>query len=71
MAVFIGLDPMIMGEADVRAVHQAAPGATLIVSHMKAVNHCILSRADLRAFDGKEGFASSLRVPADGEAIII
>ncbi|MFC7738368.1 MBL fold metallo-hydrolase [Roseomonas sp. GCM10028921] len=71
MAVFIGLDPIIMGGADVRAVHQAAPGATLIASHMEAVNHCILSRADLRAFAVKEGFASNLRVPADGETIVI
>jgi L-ascorbate metabolism protein UlaG (beta-lactamase superfamily) len=70
-AVFIGLDPIIMGEEDVRAVHRAAPGVTLIASHMEAVNHCILSRADLRAFAEKEGFTSSLRVPADGETITI
>jgi L-ascorbate metabolism protein UlaG (beta-lactamase superfamily) len=67
-ATFIGLDPIIMGEEDVRAVHRAAPKATLIASHMEAVNHCILSRAELRAFAEKEGFASSLLVPADGEA---
>jgi L-ascorbate metabolism protein UlaG (beta-lactamase superfamily) len=70
-ATFIGLDPIIMGEEDVRAVHRAAPKATLIASHMEAVNHCILSRSDLRAFAEKEGFASSLRVPADGETVII
>jgi len=71
MALFIGLDPIIMGMADVRAVYQAAPGAMLIASHMEAVNHCILSRADLRAFAAKEGFASSLRVPADGESVAL
>lgn len=70
-ATFIGLDPIIMGEEDVREVHRAAPKATLIASHMEAVNHCILSRADLRAFAEKEDFASSLRVPADGETVII
>lgn len=70
-ATFNGLDPIIMGEADVLAVHRAAPKATLIASHMEAVNHCILSRADLHAFAEKEGFASSLRVPADGETVII
>jgi L-ascorbate metabolism protein UlaG (beta-lactamase superfamily) len=70
-ATFIGLDPIIMGEEDVRAVHRAAPGADLIASHMEAVNHCILSRADLRAFAEKEGFASSLRIPADGEIVTI
>jgi hypothetical protein len=60
-----------MGEEDVRAVYRAAPGAALIASHMEAVNHCILSRADLRAFAEKEGFASSLRIPADGEIVTI
>jgi L-ascorbate metabolism protein UlaG (beta-lactamase superfamily) len=70
-ATLNGLDPIIMGEADVLAVHRAAPRARLIASHMEAVNHCILSRAELRAFAEKEGFASSLLVPADGEATVI
>ncbi|HWX47942.1 MAG TPA: MBL fold metallo-hydrolase [Roseomonas sp.] len=70
-ATFNGLEPIIMGEADVLAVHRAAPRATLIASHMEAVNHCVLSRAELRAFAEEEGFASSLLVPADGEAVVI
>lgn len=70
-ATFIGLEPIIMGEEDVRAVHRAAPKAILIASHMEAVNHCILSRAELRAFAEKEGFASNLRVPTDGETLEI
>ena len=57
-ATFIGLEPILMGEEDVREVHRAAPEATLIASHMEAVNHCILSRAALRAFAEKEGFSS-------------
>jgi L-ascorbate metabolism protein UlaG (beta-lactamase superfamily) len=71
MALFIGLDPIIMAAADVHAVHRAAPGAVLIASHMEAVNHCILSRADLRAYAVREGFADSLRVPADGERLAL
>jgi L-ascorbate metabolism protein UlaG (beta-lactamase superfamily) len=67
----IGLDPIIMGTKDVLAVHQAAPTARLIASHMEAVNHCVLSRVDLRAFSEKEGFASSLQIPGDGETIVI
>lgn len=68
-AVFPGLPPIIMGEEDVLAVHKAAPNATLIASHMEAVNHCVLSRAALRAYSEKEGFASSLLVPADGQTL--
>ena len=66
-----GFAPIIMGEADVLAVHKAAPQATLVASHMEAINHCILSRADLRAFSEREGFASSLLIPADGESLTI
>lgn len=70
-AVMTGFAPIIMGEADVLAVHKAAPKAVLVASHMEAINHCILSRADLRAFSEREGFASSLLIPADGESLKI
>lgn len=70
-AVMTGFAPIIMGEADVLAVHKAAPNATLVASHMEAINHCILSRADLRAFSERKGFASSLLIPADGESLTI
>ena len=71
MATVIGLDPIIMGPTDVLAVHRAAPDAMLIASHMEAVNHCILSRADLGAFSKREGFEQRLLIPADGETLVI
>ncbi|MDF0487526.1 MBL fold metallo-hydrolase [Sphingomonas sp. H39-1-10] len=71
MATVIGLDPIIMGPTDVLAVHLAAPNAMLIASHMEAVNHCILSRADLRAFSKRDGYEQHLRIPADGETLAI
>jgi len=71
MATVIGLDPIIMGPTDVLAVHRAAPKAMLIASHMEAVNHCILSRADLRAFSERDGYAQHLLIPADGETLPI
>ena len=57
--------------ADVLAVHRAAPNAMLIASHMEAVNHCILSRADLRAFSKRDGYEQRLLIPADGETLAI
>jgi L-ascorbate metabolism protein UlaG (beta-lactamase superfamily) len=71
MATVIGLDPIIMGPADVLAVHRAAPNAMLIASHMEAVNHCILSRADLRTFSKRDGYEQHLLIPADGETVAI
>jgi L-ascorbate metabolism protein UlaG (beta-lactamase superfamily) len=70
-AVMTGFAPIIMGEADVLAVHKAAPEAVLVASHMEAINHCILSRADLRAFSEREEFAASLLILADGESVTI
>ncbi|GAA0322136.1 MBL fold metallo-hydrolase [Sphingomonas oligophenolica] len=71
MATVIGFDPIIMGPADVLAVHRAAPNAMLIASHMEAVNHCILSRADLRAFSKRDGYEQRLAIPADGETLAL
>ena len=65
-AQWIDLGPILMGPQDILAVHRAAPEARLIATHMEAVNHCVLSRADLRAFSEKEGFSQQLSIPADG-----
>ena len=70
-AVIMGFDPIIMGAADVLAVHRAAPNATLIASHMEAINHCILSRQTLRDFSVQQGFAEQLVIPADGETVTV
>ena len=66
-AQFSGLGSIIMTKEDVLAVHQAAPRATLIASHMEAVNHAMLSRKELRAFALEKGMSDRLLIPADGE----
>lgn len=69
-AKIVGLDDgIIMGTADVLSVHKAAPETILIASHMEAVNHCTVTRAQLRAFARTEGFATQLLAPADGESV--
>ncbi|MHC9063699.1 MBL fold metallo-hydrolase [Nitrospira sp. CMX1] len=60
-------EPIIMGKEDVYEVFKAAPSATLIVSHMEAVNHATLSRKDLRTFLLERGMTSRVLVPEDGE----
>lgn len=42
-------DSVIMGTDDVLSVHKAAPETLLIATHMEAVNHCVPTRAELRA----------------------
>ena len=57
-----------MGKEDIFEVYKAAPRAQIIVSHMEAVNHYTLSRADLKASIRDRGMASNLLVPDDGES---
>lgn len=61
-------EPIIMGKNDVREVYKAAPSATIIASHMEAVNHATLSRKDLRAFLLEQKMTSRVLVPEDGES---
>lgn len=62
---------IIMGTQDVLSVHKAAPEALLIGSHMEAVNHCTVSRSQLRAFARNHGFADKLRTPGYGETLMV
>lgn len=63
----LGETSIIMGKNDVHAVCKAAPAAIVIASHMEAVNHAMLSRADLKAFVDENGLSAQVRIPADGE----
>ncbi len=70
-AQWVDLGPILMGPQGVLSVHRAASTAQLVATHMEAINHCVLSRADLAAFAKKEGFAQRLLIPADGERVSI
>jgi hypothetical protein len=62
-----GLGKIIMDQHDLLKVAQAAPQATLIASHLEAVNHCVLSRAALRGFLDEQALRTRVLVPEDGE----
>ncbi|WP_153465403.1 MULTISPECIES: MBL fold metallo-hydrolase [Sediminibacillus] len=59
---------LVMGKEDVYEVYKAAPHASIIASHMEAVNHWTLSRKELRSFAKEKGFSSHLLIPEDGES---
>lgn len=69
-ANIIGDSYLLMLKEDVYKVHKKAPKATIIASHMEAVNHWTLSRKELKAYAKKLGFADQLLVPDDGEEYI-
>ena len=55
-------EPITMGVEDTSAVREATD-ATVVVVHMEAINHCLLSREELQSE------TEDVRVPEDGEQI--
>ncbi|MBJ6800955.1 MBL fold metallo-hydrolase [Geomonas propionica] len=66
-AQIIGCGSIIMGKRDVMEVCQTMPDATVIASHMEAMNHAMLSRKELRDFLNENGMMRRVLVPEDGE----
>jgi L-ascorbate metabolism protein UlaG (beta-lactamase superfamily) len=64
-AQFLEGGPITMTADDVIAVCQAAPRARVIAVHMEAINHCLLTRADL-AFQLEAARVQAV-IPGDGE----
>ncbi|CAG7639196.1 MBL fold metallo-hydrolase [Paenibacillus allorhizosphaerae] len=69
-AQFLQGDPITMGKEDIARTYSAAPQSTIIVSHMEAVNHCFLSRRELKQFIEEKGASAHIIVPVDGETMI-
>lgn len=66
-ATFNGLGPIIMGAEEVVRVCRAAPDAQVVAVHLEALNHCVLSRAELAAQLAAQGLTDRVKIPADGE----
>ena len=71
-ARFQGFDgSIIMGKEDISRAYQAAPGATLIGSHMEAVNHAMQTRNVLREYILEQRMdPARVLVPEDGEKYV-
>jgi L-ascorbate metabolism protein UlaG (beta-lactamase superfamily) len=68
-ARFLEGDPIIMDAGDVVEVARAAPRATIVAVHMEALNHCVLSRSELRAAVDAAGVGGRVVIPSDGETL--
>ena len=68
-ARFLEGDPIIMDAGDVIEVDRAALRALIVAVHLEAVNHCVLSRADLREAVDAAGVGDRVVIPADGETL--
>jgi L-ascorbate metabolism protein UlaG (beta-lactamase superfamily) len=68
-AQFLTGGPITMTAEDVVTVCRTAPQAQVIVVHMEALNHCLLSRSDLAAVVEHEGIEAQVQIPEDGEVV--
>lgn len=64
------LGRLIMNLSDIEKTCTAAPQAIVIASHLDSVNHALLTRKDIMGF-AKEKDLSRVRVPEDGESIVL
>ena len=60
---------IIMGKDDVLHAYQSMPNATIIATHMDAINHMTLSRKELRDHVKQHKIEDRVRIPADGEVL--
>lgn len=70
-ARFLDGDPVTMDAIDVARTARAAPRARVAAVHMEAVNHCLLTRAELRAELVRQGLAGRVEVPEDGAQLTL
>lgn len=61
--------PIIMGKEDTLRTLKMLPTATIVASHMESINHCLLTRAELREFSLEHGIEDKVLIPADGETL--
>lgn len=59
--------PITMTAEDVLQVCNVAPESKIIAVHMEAINHCVLTRAELRAAVSAAGLDHQVHIPKDGE----
>lgn len=61
--------PITMGSDDILGVCNYMPDADVVVVHMETMNHCDLTRAELRRALDNAGVAERVSVPEDGESV--
>lgn len=61
---------LILDDVQTVEIARSAPQATVIATHMESLDHCTVSRQELRETAERAGIsARKLLIPADGEAI--
>ncbi|WP_226659210.1 MBL fold metallo-hydrolase [Pseudalkalibacillus hwajinpoensis] len=66
-AQFLEGGPITMTKENVVQTYQEAPNATIVAIHMEALNHCLLTREELKQFIEKKQLSTKILVPKDGQ----
>jgi L-ascorbate metabolism protein UlaG (beta-lactamase superfamily) len=68
-AQFLGGDPITMTADDVIHVCRALPDTHVVAVHMETINHCLLTRAQLRQLLDQAGLIGRVMIPREGAQI--
>ncbi|APT46118.1 MBL fold metallo-hydrolase [Bacillus safensis] len=68
-AQFLEGDPITMTKEEILDIHRSQPKAQIVVCHLEAVNHCLLTRAALEAYIQEHHADQAIFVPQDGESL--
>ena len=69
-AQFLEGGPITMTVEDIVQICESAPGAKVLAVHMEAINHCVLTRVQLREqLDGR-GLGDRVVIPNDGQDLV-
>lgn len=60
---------IIMGKEDVLRAAQTAPNATIVATHMDAINHMAQTRKELREYAQEKGIQDRVEAPEDGATV--
>ncbi|MFK7694900.1 MBL fold metallo-hydrolase [Paenibacillus sp. HJGM_3] len=66
-ARFVAGDPITMDAEDVASVRTYAPYTQVIAVHMDTINHCLVTREELRRRLAGKGLLDRTLIPEDGE----
>lgn len=59
-------DAILMAKEDVLKAHELLPEANILAVHMDTLNHCVLSRDQLRDYVKQQNIEEFILIPADG-----
>jgi L-ascorbate metabolism protein UlaG (beta-lactamase superfamily) len=68
-AQFLEGGPITMTKANVVQTHLEAPNATIVAVHMESLNHCLLTREELKQFIEEKELSSKVLIPNDGQSL--